>query len=455
MSKGQQDVELLTTLTNKDTSKFTLIIDRLRKEARDIADELLQVNNEEAVSQAMDKASDWLGSNAPFQVTRPMAYVKRLVHNEVITYWRAHKEDEALSEGQLKHILIWVEGNSWDDEENFWEIAENSGWHHVVNPKKYKPSEEEYPEHHWLRRLDSLRDYAEWLKLSGVLDYLRSKHQMSEGELTRQRLRALARKEGHTLAKSLRDRQWRQYKLTMTLIDNIPSLREQEVVKLYLWGFCVTSIANRLNVKKPYISRVVTKWLKDWGWDKHKRDEIRFIFLTYHLARSYSKLFDAITAPIRKRQERQRESKRRERREHPEHDLLFLLECDLDSYYGVSIPDSWRSKGVSWLTARLVSIRRHLLGLTQEKAVEAISKEITELERSVRYEEREEIEREMRLNSPKFNMLVDKLWDKVRKSPETSFYFSDLKKVDDLALREVCARCYFRWYSSSSSPLIS
>ena len=284
MSKGEKDIELLATLINNDSPRLAQIIDRLRKEARSIAIAKLDAEDvEDATSQTIDKAIDWLRSDAPFKANYPMGYVKKLITNAIIDYGRTHK-GEAAPEHEIRKALPWIDegmGYSGEDEEGDME-AGTGGWHGIKSKNRplYITGTAEYPEHPWLKGLNRLERYESWFwNEYKVYDYLKNK------------LRGTGVKVTYRLAfrflKSKQDRRWQQYKLIMALINNIPSLGEQEIIKYYLWGYRVTDIHQKLDVTKPYISKVVSKWMKAWGWDKLERDKMRIILLTNYLANIY------------------------------------------------------------------------------------------------------------------------------------------------------------------------
>lgn len=268
ISKGQRDIELLGVLTSNDSSRFNRVIARLQSEARQIASELLgRENIEEAVSKARDKVIDWMRSDAPFKVSHPMAYATILVRNAVIDYSRTTKE-RAIPEDQIKEDLAWIDGGMGyfgEDEESNGQ-AGTGGWHGVkVSPgvlgqDMLKLPAIHYPEHGWLRALrpENLGRCGDWFLAGNSFSDV--------------------------------DKRWSQYKLIMALIENIPSLREQQIMKHFLWGYRTTDIAKELDISKAYISKVVTNWLKSWGWDKLQVARYRIILLTHCLAITYSKV---------------------------------------------------------------------------------------------------------------------------------------------------------------------
>jgi len=302
------DIDLLAALVNKDDAKFNQVIDRLRKEATDMARTILDSQDvDEATSQAVDKAIDWLKGNEPFRVSHPSAYVKRIVHNAIVDYGKTH-EGKPLSDKDKKEIVIWVEGGAWDEDEEEQDVGsgEKLGWQAVKVKKTRQISvakawERQLAEigikthhpHPWLAKINNLISRREWLTYLGwAYQHLRTEFQGTGIKITD--------KQAILLLKSEQDKRWQQYKLYMALIDGIPSLRDQEVMKYFLWGYRVTDIATRLDVKEPAISKVVGKWLENWGWNKAQTQKVKIILLTYNLAKVYASYYKKASTEARR-----------------------------------------------------------------------------------------------------------------------------------------------------------
>lgn len=294
IGKGWRDIELLGALTSNDSSRFNRVIARLESEARQIANELLNGENiEEAVSKARDKVIDWMRSDAPFKVSHPMAYAKSLAHNAIVDYARTNK-GRAIPENQIKEDLAWIdEGMGYFSEGEEGDVQTTTGgWHGVKVNQKYlgrdfqKLPAIHYPEHSWLRALGagSLGKCVGWLLPYSwsAYDYLFNKFR-GTGDRVKPGMVS-------KLLKSERDKRWQRYKRIVALINEIPGLREQEIIRYYFYGFSVTNIAVEFSVTKPYVSKVIRKWLSSWGWDKLQVERDRIIFLTHYLATAYSKV---------------------------------------------------------------------------------------------------------------------------------------------------------------------
>lgn len=279
------DLELLGVLTSDDTSRLERLTAILEREARQTAKVLLGgENREEAVSQAVDKAVDWLRSNAPHTKTHPWAYVKKLTRNSVIDYFRTNKA-KIIPADRIKKDLAWIdEGMGYftidDKGTKDADPLEESGWHGI----KIKPSilgkdipkltEFDYPKHPMLRalRYENLGKCGGWFLPHGEWAY---------GHLRGLRI---SRETINRLLKNEQDTRWVWYKITMDLIDNILSPREQEIMRYYLWGNKIKNMVKEWNIDKGYIKRVISRWLGGWGWDKTQRDKVRVILLTQYLA---------------------------------------------------------------------------------------------------------------------------------------------------------------------------
>jgi hypothetical protein len=371
ISKGQGDIELLGALAGNDSSRFSRVIARLEGEARQIANELLDGENiEEAVSKARDKVIDWMRSDAAFRVNHPMAYARKLVHNAVIDYARTNKE-RAIPEDQIKEDLAWIdEGMGYfggDEEAN--EPTMKGGWHGVevsqdhVGRDILKLPTIHYPEHRWLRALQSsnLARCADWFFVG------RRRNDINK--------------------------RWAQYKLIMALIENIPGLREQHIMKHFLWGYRATDIAREYEVNKAYVSKVVNKWLRSWGWDKVQVERNRIVLLTHYLATLLTGYYKTKAKTYRK------------------------LNRELNDRMEALVRRKWD-------TGRL----------TKEEDQE-IDRLLEECHTKARLEHIEE-ER----------TLCDELYHKVTKATETKACFSDLQESDSLGLLEICSTCYQYWY---------
>jgi len=269
MDKGQRDMQLLAVLASNDSARWQRQIARVEKEARDTAARLLtDSSTDDAITQAVSKAVDWLGTKRPFKVEHPAAYLSSVIRNSIRDYARTRKE-EAMPDDEISPKLAWIdEGMGYFGQEQEKDSDTGTGgWHGIRVRVKQVAAVREYPEHPYLSLLCSLRGYDGWHTESAEINRFSDQRWAKRVRWTEQlEERAL---------KKIRDRRWAKYKLTMSLINDIPGQREREIIKHYLWGYSVTESARKLYVSKPYVSKVVNRWMKAWGWDKRKRDETR------------------------------------------------------------------------------------------------------------------------------------------------------------------------------------
>jgi len=298
MADGRRDIRLLAALTNKDNSEFQRIIENLEIEARGFANAILNpVDAEEAVEKAINKATDWLQTDEPFTKHHLMAHIKKLINNAIIDYVRTNKV-VALPEHDIRGELALIDerlGYFGDDEAP----NEPTGWHGVkiAEPARAKTVViEPYSRNHWLNIIFSLTGFQSWL-----LPYSTDLYWPS----VNQKLVKIKSKDTDRMYNSAKKRRWAQYELIMALVEAIPGMREQQIFLLYLRGYNQKQIGSDFAVSKPYISKVVNRWLKSWGWDNHQTDNARIIILTHALACIYSTHLRAVEK-IRKQEEQRR-----------------------------------------------------------------------------------------------------------------------------------------------------
>ena len=356
MSKtdSRRDVELLAALTNRDSAKFQRIISKLRGEAGCVASELADEQNvEDVVSEAIDKAIDWLKSDAVFQVSSPYRYARKIVRNKVIDYCRTSRV-KSIADDDIAKDLAWLDesmGYFGEDEKSGESIT---AWHgfRLKSISRGKTTVPTYPEHRWLRALQPSR-YTDWFFVD--------------------------------TSRNARDKRWTHYKLIMALIENIPSLSEQRIIKHFLFGYRVTDIARQLSIDKSYASRVITKWLGSWGWDKAEVERNRIVLLTRYLAATLKRYYKP--GP----------------KEYPE------------------LKDRM---GVLWRKRRLTK--------EEEEELDRLTRE---LRARAKLEEQEDERR-----------LCDKLYQNITKASETKVYLEDMQESDSLGLYRVCCDCVRLWY---------
>lgn len=168
---------------------------------------------------------------------------------------------------------------SWDEE------SENAphtfqDWHTEPALGDKVISQPEYPEHPWLRRINSLWKFDGWLVQGTAKGTVWAAARQENKRTSQKAVLALLKKE--------QDARLQEYKLVTSLIDGVPGLGEKGVIRQYLYGLSVGKIAARLDVTNSYVSKTVNKWIKAWGWDKLRVEKVKIILLTYSLAEIYS-----------------------------------------------------------------------------------------------------------------------------------------------------------------------
>lgn len=460
ISKGQRNIELLGALTGNDSSRFNRVIARLEREARQIASEVLGRGDiEEAVSKAREKVIDWMRSDAPFKVNHPMAYATTLVRNAVIDYSRTTKE-RAIPEDQIKEDLAWIDGGMGyfgEDEESNGQ-AGTGGWHGVkVSPgilgqDMLKLPTIHYPEHGWLRALGG------W-NLGKCVGWLLPYSWSAEGYLFNKfRGTGVRVKPGMVsrLLKSEEDKRWAQYKLVTALIDNIPGLGEQKIMQHYLWGHRTVDIAKELDVSKAYISKVINKWLRFWGWEKVYRDRARIVLLTKFLADLYRRTEQHDREHLKIKHDIIRKEVAMQMEKHRLRQVTAIPEsAELDKLLrkAHTNEESLSLEEEERLTELYNKANRTLENVAQQEENKITIRMIFNPSYQCQLEDRERQQHRERLeNIQHQGERQQKLWEKsglfrrVISSPQTRAYFSDLRESDNLALLEVCSTCYDYWY---------
>lgn len=83
------------------------------------------------------------------------------------------------------------------------------------------------------------------------------------------------------------EQKWDLFNLVMALLDSISSDSEKRVIQHLLWGYKPVELAKKLNVSKPYVSRVTNKWLDEWKWNDEDIYKARILLLTNYISMQY------------------------------------------------------------------------------------------------------------------------------------------------------------------------
>jgi len=253
------DKEVLKALT--DYPHFRRFISKVETCARQKAFGLGV--NEDAALDAVDKVEDWLMKKE--KVDHPASYVDAIIHNALIDYGRAHKSADDIINGDLAKMGVSEIGLHGDEDE-----GRPIGWHAIrISEKTPKNIREEGLMA--LRKLDDL--------LRNPTHVLGLLERRDCGEV----------KQAH--------------KLLLKQLGNIPGAEQRRVMEYYLRGYRQRDIVNQLNKKKEYISRIVNKWLRIWGWSGVDVERARAILLTRQLAELYLELHSQRDLPEKLYQE--------------------------------------------------------------------------------------------------------------------------------------------------------
>ena len=291
---GNRDVELLLAVKSDDTVKYQRLWDRLTQYADSVASALFSspTLRDDAVEKAMDKAGDWLKSDGILYRDRPWAYVRKIVSNSLIDSGRTRKLEEvditSTRDTIDKQILSWTDDGirkvfvkADDDVEDG---DRGSGWQVfqiISEGKPLKKDDDSYHPHTWIETLNELFKYQWWW---GIVAWERKVE--SERKRAMDSLRG-AFKEAHSHYDERTNKLWGNYHLIMALIDNIQRPSEGRIMKTYLEGFKQVEISRNLNVSKPFVSKVVNNYLKQWEWGDSDIYTAKLILLTQYLAVLY------------------------------------------------------------------------------------------------------------------------------------------------------------------------
>lgn len=243
---NDKDREVLEALT--DYPHFTQFIKKVEAYARKKAF-ALDVSQDAALY-AVDKVTDWLMKGD--KVDHPASYVNAIMRYALIDYGRTNKPTYDVTQRDLVNI-VGMENRLLADENE----DRPTGWYAIkVNEKPLKNIKK--------GSLSTMSFFGEQ-----VLDSLYALDISAEDEPNKMR-------QGYTqLAKQL---------------NSIPGREEKRIMEYYLRGYRQREIVSQLDKKKEYVSRIIHKWLKIWGWGEMDVERSKLILLTHQLADLYRKL---------------------------------------------------------------------------------------------------------------------------------------------------------------------
>jgi DNA-directed RNA polymerase specialized sigma24 family protein len=282
---------LVLSAISGDQESFQRVYEKLKMYAFSIASELFSdsVLREDAINQAMDEVVDKIRNQRGLFENKPWSYVKRSVSNSLIDLARLREaaklkeENEDPSTHYEKPLdpkeLAWID-------EGFAKIAKcgdnNSGFRifNISEVSRGKDPEERRSKNHpWIDTLEEVLTYQWWWGIEQWEDN-ETKFKSSHESLT---VGDLAFR-----FKCCSEKMWDKWNLINGLLDNIGSHQEKRIMLQHLSGFKQTEIAQKQNVSEPYISKVLSKYRKDWGWSDDDTKQARLILLSKHLADWYA-----------------------------------------------------------------------------------------------------------------------------------------------------------------------
>jgi hypothetical protein len=297
-----------TRLDNSDRSSWLLriiknwgspdaqhLINRLRRHARNHASlNVPYTFKEDATNAAVEKALDWLMSEAPMKVPTPPGPWFRLltiIRNAVRDFRRT-----------IPHVEqgLWIEEGS--DLESAFHLIEQKRVSKENEIKKAKAiqlgqyaGEKQPPaepqRHPILALVLGLLKTNQWFISSGEVE----ENLELAARFNHTHLPPFYDGEGERIMKRQRRQRWWHYNHAKGLLKTIRASKEREVMRLLLWGFKPVEIAKLFGVSKPYISKVTSKWKKGWGWGNARISKTRIYFLTHYLATIYDDCTDRPT----------------------------------------------------------------------------------------------------------------------------------------------------------------
>ncbi|MCX6003511.1 MAG: hypothetical protein NTX46_03670 [Chloroflexi bacterium] len=427
------DIDVLLAV-NGDPVKFNQVYARLQRVANNLSVSLFSdpTIREDMVAEALNKASDWLGTDSPLHVDHPWSYVRRIVSNSLIDSYKTRKI-EGLTLSSAKREMAWVDEDfvtlNLDDEDSSENEEVGSGWR-VFQVIEYRLPPKEtgrYHPHKWVEGLEKLAKFQWWWDNRRWAEFLRSKRLMKTGDEPNEHI-GNNDLESYGKCKEMR---WRKFNLIMALLDYIPSPREKQILQYYLWNYKAVEISRELNVSEAYISKTLGKWLRDWEWSKQEIYRARLLLLTHYVAKQYESTRKLVTNNQRLRELQGELAKAQEDESYweKESDIIFR---------------DWLAKVRKYgFQTVLKEFGRPEYPVTEEKDA---FWNVSEIEERIREEEnKEEADAKYKSKVISNNEFIAE----IKSSPQSKIYFHDLNKDDENRFFEVCLCFYDLWFSRS------
>ncbi len=283
---------LVLSAVSGDQESFQRVYEKLKMYAYSIASELFSdsVIREDAVNRAMDEVVDKIRNQRIMFENKPWSYVKRSVSNSLIDLARLReasklKEENDDSSKRYEKPLDSKELACID--EGFASIVkngENNSGFRIFKisevPHDKHPTKKKSESHPWIDTLEEVLTYEWWWEIDQWEDG-KAKINPSNESLTFDDIAFRFQ--------YCSEKMWAKWNLTNGLLDNIISHKEKRIMLQHLSGFKQKEIAEKHNVSEPYVSKVLSKYRKDWGWnDDDDMSQAKLMLLSKHLADWYA-----------------------------------------------------------------------------------------------------------------------------------------------------------------------
>jgi hypothetical protein len=290
-----RDADLLAAITTGNHQKFNHHCLALRYYAGSLGLSLFSdfTIRLDAIDSAMNKATDWLGTEMATQVDYPWKYVRRIISNSLLDSARSRKIESLSLDSKIRDGMTVEEAIAWYDDgfarlvdKNDRDEAAGTGWRLFQVIDEGGGSEDDdgrYHRHKWIKGLEDLSKYQIWWNVGKWVDKFEGEYMTTCQTWRDKDIPIKAKVEVIHSEERLRSK----YDLISALIDSIRGESEKKVVLRFLWGNKPVKIAKELKVSEPYISKVLSKWISYWGWGEESKYEARLILLARCLASRY------------------------------------------------------------------------------------------------------------------------------------------------------------------------
>ena len=398
-TRSNRDLELLLAVTSGDSVKYQWQLEKLTQYADSLALTMFPspALQHDAVEKAMNDVEDWLNPSDILKADHPWAFAKKTIYYSLIDSTRTQKLEEvditSVRDTIDKQILRWT-----DDEirKEFVKAADDveaddygSGWREfqiISEGQPRRTDDDSYHPHRNIEALWALFQYKWWWSLRKWEQNIKSNRRKAMQSLK------WAYEEANLRYAEYTRKLWSNYNLITARINNIQRPSESRIMRAFLAGLKQVEISRDMNVSKPFVSRVVNNYIKEWEWGDSDIYKARLILLTQHLAVLYRNFSNDLEKAVKK----------------------YWAGKPVMERYTISPPAGAELFGGKSIIAPFPPDLK-----TRER------KELSHI--GAYHEEKN-------------------LFSKVVNSIGTKAYFSDLEKGDMIALNDTCDLFYRRWY---------